>query len=819
MPQTFFAALITAVLVLLGSGAARCEIAFTEAERAWRLEHPRVSLAMDSDYAPITHLDADGLPAGIAVDLLRLIERKSGLAIDWVAEPWAAAIDRALQHRVDAVVNADKTPERERRLLYTRPYYQVPQAIIVRDEGPGVASPAALTDQRVAVIAGTSQADYLRHHHPGVTVIETGSMMALMSAVLSGEADLLIAALPVTHHFMAENLIAGLRISGVFQSDQLDNLHIAVRNDAPALRGILDNAIADISRAERQAIVARWLPSSVLAQVQAPEPPLVALTAAERAWIAAHPVVRVAGDRAWPPIEFIGESGRFEGLAVDYLRRIEELVGLRFEFDLEAGWAEAVDKLRRRELDMFSAAAETPERRAYARFTQPYLHLPAMVFGRDDDAFVDGLAGLAGRRVAAVQGYAVTEYLRRQAPAFELVEVPDTGAGLRALSSGEVDFYVGSILVTGYHLRRLALNGIMAVGEVPFAIEVAMAARSDWPELQSILAKALDAITAQERSSINARWMGGQVSRTVDYATAWRWAATGGAVLLLFFAWNGYLQRKMKVQSAELRRKNRELETEVQVRRQAEEEAITATRSKSRLLANMSHELRTPLNAIIGFSEVLHGEGPKNLAETRRVEYAGHIHSAGRHLLNLVNDALDLSAVEAGRLTLNEEIFDLDGLLAEVMPMLERRARDAEVELRQDDSPTLPAGLRVLGDERRLRQVVINLADNALKFTPAGGRVTVSLDLARDGSLRMAVADNGIGMSAEQLKSAFKAFERGTDPFVRASEGVGLGLALSSEIMRAHGGDIAMASAPGEGTTATAWLPAQRVVQDAARCA
>ncbi|MGE5768427.1 MAG: transporter substrate-binding domain-containing protein [Bacteroidota bacterium] len=807
------------MLVLIGSGAARCEVAFTEEERAWRLEHPRVSLAMDSDYAPITHLDAAGRPAGIAADLLRLIERKSGLAIDWVVEPWPQVIDHALNHRVDAVINADKTPQREQRLLYTRPYYQVPQAMVARDDAPGVASLVELTDQRVAVIAGTSQANYLRRHYPDVTVIEVESMLALMSAVLSGEADLLIAALPVAHHFITENLIAGLRVSGVFQSDELDNLRIAVRNDSPTLLGILDKAVADISRAERQAIVARWLPSQFLAQTQVQDAPPVVLTSAERAWIEAHPVVRVAGDRAWPPIEFIGESGRFEGLAVDYLRRIEQLVGLRFEFDLEAGWAEAVDRLRRRELDMFSAAAETPERLAYARFTQPYLHLPAMVFGRDDEAFVDGLAGLTGRRVATVQGYAVTEYLRGHAASFELVEVPDADAGLRALSSGEVDFYVGSILVTGYHLRRLALNGIMAVGEVPFAIEVAMAARSDWPELQSILVKALDAIATQERSSINARWMGAPVSRTVDYATAWRWAATGGAVLLLFFAWNGYLQRKMKVQSAELRRKNRELETEVRVRRQAEEEAITATRSKSRLLANMSHELRTPLNAIIGFSEVLHGDGPKDLAETRRVEYAGHIHSAGRHLLNLVNDALDLSAVEAGRLTLNEEVFDLEGLLAEVMPMLERRARDADVALLQSVSPTLPAGLRVLGDERRLRQVIINLADNAIKFTPAGGRVTVSLGLAADGTLQIAVADNGIGMSAEQLKSAFKAFERGADPFVRASEGVGLGLALSSEIMRAHGGDIAMTSAQGEGTTATAWLPAQRVVQDAARCA
>src|SRR5690606_10056457 len=146
--------------------------------------------------------------------------------------------------------------------------------------------------------------------------------------------------------------------------------------------------------------------------------------------------------------------------------------------------------------------------------------------------------------------------------------------------------------------------------EVPFAIDVAMAARSDWPELQAILVKALDAIAAHERNSINARWMGASVSRTVDYATVWRGAAIGGAVLLLFLAWNWYLQRKMAAQSAQLRRKNEELEAEVRVRRQAEEEAITATRSKSRLLANMSHELRTPLNAIIGFSEVLHGNGP-----------------------------------------------------------------------------------------------------------------------------------------------------------------------------------------------------------------
>ena len=811
-----------AALVLLGAGAARSEIALSDAERAWLHEHPAISVGIDRAYAPVTYLDEQGSPAGIAVDLLRLIERKSGLSIVLAPHRWPVVIERALKHQIDAVANADKTPKRQERLIYTRSYYQVPQAIVVREEAAGVATPAGLAIQTVAAMAGTSHVDYLKRHHPNVRVIEAQTMLDLISAVLSGEADLLIMTLPVVQHFMAENLIGGLRISGVFRSDELDSLRIAVRNDAPLLRDILDKAIADIGREERREIMARWLPNAVLEQQQADaQVPPVELSPAERAWIAAHPVIRVAGDRSLPPIEWIGDSGQFEGLSVDYLRRIEELVGLGFEFDLQSSWTEAMDKLRRRELDMIAAAGESPERVKFASFTQPYLTLPAVVFARDSEPFVDGLAGLAGRRVAAARGHVVSEFLRSQPAGFELIEVDDVGAGLRAVSSGAADFYIGSILVTGYHMRRAGLSDIMAVGEIPFQIQVAMAARSDWPELHSILIKALNAITVQERQAINARWMGVQIGRAVDYATVWRWAAAGCGLLLLFLGWNWYLQRKTAAQSAELRRKNGALQKEVEVRRHAEEEAIAATRSKSRLLANMSHELRTPLNAIIGFSEILSGEASPDLAERRRAEYAAHIHSAGRHLLNLVNDALDLSAVEAGHLTLNEEVFDLERLLDEIVPMVAQRAKDAEVSLSRQRAPAGRGALasQVLADERRLRQVIINLIDNAIKFTPMGGNVDVRLESGDDGSLRVAVCDNGIGMSTEQLTSAFKAFERGSDPFVRASEGVGLGLALSSEIMRAHGGDIEMTSAQGEGTTACAWLPAGRILRDAARCA
>ena len=812
MPHPLLAFAVFLSGLLLFAGTVRSEVVLSEREIAWRDNHPIITVATDSGYAPMTFLD-DGKPSGIAVDLLRLIEAKTGLQIRWVVGRWSEVLDHAMSHRVDAVLNTDKTPERLRRLLYTRPYYQVPQAIVVRTDAADINSPTALSAQtKVAALVGTSQIDFLRRHHPAVPMVETETTLAQMGLVLTGEADTLIAALPMVHHAMSENLITGLRISGIFQSDELDNLHIAVRNTAPELRAILDKAIADISREQRHEILARWLPNQLLELTHESARPVVVLSEAERRWIGEHPTIRVAADREWAPIEFVGENGAFQGLAMDHVTRIEELVGLRFDFDTESSWPEAVARLENRELDMFTAAVETPERREFARFTTPYLSLPAMIFMRNDETFVNGLTGLAGRRVAVVRNYAVTEFLRNRAENFELVELEDVDDALRSVVRGETDAYVGTLLVTAYHLRQLGISNVMVAGDIPFQINVSMAARSDWPELHAILEKALRAITEQERAAINNRWMGMQISSPLDYTMIWRWSLAGMSILVLFVGWNWYLQRKTATQEAELRCKNRDLQMEVEERRRAEVAAHSASQAKSRLLANMSHELRTPLNAILGFSDMLRQSRTDGFAASRRVEYADHIHSAGRHLLNLVNDTLDLSAVEAGRLTLNEEVFNLDSLLDDIMPMLEGRASKAGVALvRRDVREGVAERTWVVADERRLRQVVINLVDNAIKFTPSGGQVEVAVGAQDDGGLRVAVADNGVGMSADQLKSAFKAFERGSDPFVRASEGVGLGLALSSEIMRAHGGGIDMASHPGKGTAATAWLPAGRL--------
>jgi signal transduction histidine kinase len=229
-----------------------------------------------------------------------------------------------------------------------------------------------------------------------------------------------------------------------------------------------------------------------------------------------------------------------------------------------------------------------------------------------------------------------------------------------------------------------------------------------------------------------------------------------------------------------------------------------ASRHKSEFLANMSHELRTPLNAVIGFSEVL-GERMFGDLNAKQLEYVQDIQSSGRHLLALINDILDLSKVEAGRMELELAPFDLRAALdASLLLVRERAARHGvRLELEVDDAVTM-----VVADERRFRQVMLNLLSNAVKFTPDGGRVRVSAVL-RDGVVEIAVNDTGVGIPKEDQDLIFEEFRQARGDSAGKREGTGLGLSLTKRLVEAHGGRLWVTSEPGLGSTFTFTLPAK----------
>jgi len=247
------------------------------------------------------------------------------------------------------------------------------------------------------------------------------------------------------------------------------------------------------------------------------------------------------------------------------------------------------------------------------------------------------------------------------------------------------------------------------------------------------------------------------------------------------------LEQKVADRTQEVEDKSRQLEL--------------ASRNKSEFLANMSHELRTPLNAIIGFSELLLEKAFGDLTD-RQAEYIRDILSSGKHQLAVINDVLDLSKVESGRLDLERSTFSLSVALSDAITLVRARATQRGIALSEQLDPELGD---IDGDQRKVKQVLVNLLSNAVKFTPDGGRVGVVASRA-NGEITIAVSDNGAGMSPDDLGLIFKEF--GQTASARGHEGTGLGLALAKRLIELHGGRISAQSEPGHGSTFTFTLPA-----------
>jgi len=280
--------------------------------------------------------------------------------------------------------------------------------------------------------------------------------------------------------------------------------------------------------------------------------------------------------------------------------------------------------------------------------------------------------------------------------------------------------------------------------------------------------------------------------RILGALTVWRKEAGNFSDEIVNLLQTFATQSALAIQNARLFR-----EIEVKSR-----ELEAANRHKSEFLANVSHELRTPLNAIIGFSEVL-GERMFGELNEKQAEYTEDILSSGRHLLSLINDILDLSKIEAGRMELELTKFDLPSAVENALILVRERATRHGIKLERAIDERLGD---FTGDERKVKQILVNLLSNSVKFTPEGGKIHVNASL-NNGSVIISIADTGIGIAKEDQEAIFEEFRQVGTNYAQKREGTGLGLTLTRKFVEMHGGKIWVESEPGKGSTFTFTLP------------
>jgi signal transduction histidine kinase len=512
----------------------------------------------------------------------------------------------------------------------------------------------------------------------------------------------------------------------------------------------------------------------------------VNLTQEEQAWLQDHSEIRLSPDPDFLPIEFIDESGKYTGIAADYIALLQKKLGIEFKILKFTNWTEVLEKTKNKESDMWGAATPTPQRLEYMLFTRPFIELPAVIIVRKQVARSLTLDDLKGMKVGVISGYGIHDYIVNNFPDLQLDPVDDIKAGLNKVSFGMLDAMVVNIALASVYIEKGGLTNLRVAGESGFIYSLALATRIDWPVLNSILDKALLQITSEERKTIYRKWVALELDIWAEMKNI---LLAIGAVLFVvgvvtILYWNRSLKNQVQIRTKKINQQVIELEK--------------LSDLKNKFLGMAAHDLRNPLTSVMGFTDLILEMDFEN---DKKREFLIIIQQESKQMLDLINDLLDVSVIESGKFDIVLRSENLKEVIESRIKLVSLSAKSKRIQIASD----LEDVNEIKFDKNRISQVLDNLLSNAIKFSEPETTIHVTLASSVD-KVSFHIRDQGPGITPEEVPMLFSEFEKLSNRPTAGEKSTGLGMAIVKKIIDGHKGQISVQSEVGKGTEFTVSL-------------
>lgn len=578
-------------------------INFTEEEQKWISDHPTIKVTNKMEMAPIDFVQG-GVATGFSIDYINLIAEKIGIKAEYVnGISWNESLDLVKNKQIDVTHSLVKTTEREAYLEYTKPYLHIPWVYFGRIDADRINSISDLEGKKIGVVAGSFPWKVYQQNYTHLDLVEYESANKALSDLSTGEIDVYINLLTTTNYKIKRNLITNVEVTGrKFYPENLsqNEFHLAVRDDWPILKSILEKGMDAITVEEFAVLSNKWhtqINNSIIADLS-PE---------ELSWLSENNKVRVAIDNSDPaPLKLINEEGELSGITGEMLSKIGEVLNIEFEFIKAANWEKAYSLAVNENSHIIPAIMATENRKNDLLFSDPYHSSTNMIFALNKNIHFRNLESLSGHKIAQIKGDARVNYIRGNYPQIEIIEVETAEEALQMVSDERADGYIGLLSRTLQYLSAESISNISIVGETPIKTELSIGIGNSYPLLASSINKALRAIPEIEKKRIIDKWMAVQVVQEVDYSLVFKIALAASFILGVIIYWNNKLRQevahRVKVEQSLKEEQEKTLNAlkanelqmaELQFQRETIEQSATAQAELVDELAVMTDKIRS----------------------------------------------------------------------------------------------------------------------------------------------------------------------------------------------------------------------------------